>query len=362
MRQVFGWRSLVGSGLVLVGVLAVGCSTSDRPPISQLKQGLNLLDVRDPSWGMNAAFVKNDHVVYLETRLGSLKPDIYRQAWPNDPPNETDLRFLDQNGNTFYAQRGGDTFIDPTWQSDLDASVKAQLQINPADRAVDFELAKEAATAVGTAAPASFKSHVFYLKNFAAQAVPSKDPVMVAKAAELAKGITQEKPYAGWSSSGATWLETDLYSGSTGCFAWICTAKHSATIQWYSFDGWASYGIALNSCNHGRCYYDSGMSYQCYSTGGPFYYGSNISGEANSQYGGGTNIGGACLTPYSWNSGGYNHLCNDDAAYELWQAKSGSQWTSQGDGYSFVWYANANYACNCNNTGCDGDWSRPYCP
>ena len=67
MRQVFGWRSLVGSGLVLVGVLAVGCSTSDRPPVSQLKQGLNLLDVRDPSWGMNAAFVKNDRVVYLKT-------------------------------------------------------------------------------------------------------------------------------------------------------------------------------------------------------------------------------------------------------------------------------------------------------
>src|SRR6185503_7029389 len=116
---------------------------------------------------------------------------------------------------------------------------------------------------------------------------------------------------------------------------------------------------AMAACNHGRCPWDSGMGYNCYSSGGPFYYGAYVNGETISNS---TNITGACQTNYNWNSGGWDHLCNDDAAYELWQAKSGSSYTQQGDGYSFIWYANANYACTCSNTGCDGDWSAPYCP
>ena len=121
---------------------------------------------------MNAAFVKNDRVVYLETdRVAQAR---YLSSGVAERPGERDRPAVprSKNGHTFYAQRGGDTFIDPTWQSDLEASVKAQLEINPTDRAADFELAKEAATAIGTAAPASFKSHVFYLKNFAPRRCP----------------------------------------------------------------------------------------------------------------------------------------------------------------------------------------------
>ena len=56
------WR-LVGSGLLLGGL--VGCSNApSRPPITDLKEGVNLLDVRDPSFGMSAAYVKDQRVVF----------------------------------------------------------------------------------------------------------------------------------------------------------------------------------------------------------------------------------------------------------------------------------------------------------
>ena len=61
-------------------------------------------------------------------------------------------------------------------------------------------------------------------------------------------------------------------------------------------------------------------SYDCYSTSGVWRTIAQISGEQN----GSSSIGGGCLSSYSWNSGGYNHLCNDDSAYELWQVKNGS--------------------------------------
>jgi len=94
---------------------AIGCTSSatdTRPPISELKQGLNMIDIGDPSWGVAAAYVKDGHVVYLEQRLGALKPKAYRDESPEQPANEIDMRFVDETGKTFFVQRDGDTFVD----------------------------------------------------------------------------------------------------------------------------------------------------------------------------------------------------------------------------------------------------------
>src|SRR5438067_629360 len=122
-----GWQKLFGVGAVVMLAgssifFIAGCSDdakSERPPISQLKDGVNLLEVKDASWGVNAAFVKNNRVVYVQTRIGALKPDVYRQMDPNEPAYETDMRFVDGKGNTFYAQRGGDSFADASWEKDV---------------------------------------------------------------------------------------------------------------------------------------------------------------------------------------------------------------------------------------------------
>ena len=114
------------------------------------------------------------------------------------------------------------------------------------------------------------------------------------------------------------------------------------------------------------------MSYECYSQSGQWYSNVNLSAEAN----GTTSIGGGCLTSYSWDSGGYNHLCNDDSAYELWQVKNGNSgngnsYNTNGNGNTFMYNGpgtggdgtSVNYACTCAyNNGCNNDWSRPICP
>jgi hypothetical protein len=128
--------------------------------------------------------------------------------------------------------------------------------------------------------------------------------------------------------------------------------------MWTFNGGWQ---FAQNSCNHGRCYNASGMGYHCTSGSGSLAAASRtINGETNSNNVG---VSGGCSTPYKWLSGGYDHLCNSDGAYELWQAKSASRSTSRGDNYGFTWDNAGNYACNCNNNSdCDGDWNRPGCP
>ena len=151
----------------------------------------------------------------------------------------------------------------------------------------------------------------------------------------------------------------------------------------------ANGAAVINACNHGTCPGGSGLSKDCASTGGPFAYGVSVNGETQTgPSGSGDNTGG-CQTAYSWNSGGYDHLCNDDAAYELWETKVGQAWTNHGspnvgpgdpnsvhgDAIGFQWYGPSHcrgdacgqspsyFACDCQTfNGCSGDWNTPNCP
>jgi hypothetical protein len=367
--------SLLGASAM---VALLGCAEEKvnlRPPIGELHDGLNMIETSDPEWGIAGAFVKNARVIYFETRVGAPKPDVYRTAWPNDPASEIDMRFVDQNGLTFYVQRGGDNYVDPAWEDDVKATRAAVLTIDGRQRELDFEMAQEAAQAFGAAAPASLRDHTYQMSGFAAMLPPSQDAAMILRAQKISQEVRPEVPRAGFSYGAWSWLETDLYSANTGCFAWICWAKHSATLMWdyegyYNASGaWTPIGwvLAINACNHGRCYNELG--YNCYSQGG-WFWNATVNGEANHNS---TAINGACQTPYDWDSGGWDHLCNDDSAYELWQAKNGgtgsAAYGTGGDGYRFQWFnassskGNSYFACDCGSfAGCDNDWGRPSCP
>src|SRR3569833_3174076 len=106
-------------------ICAVGCTSSvdTRTPVADLNQGLNMLDTSDASWGVTAAYRENDHAVYLEQRVGAMKPQAYREEAPEEPANEIDMRFVDENGITFFVQRGGDGYVDPTWAQEVDDSL-----------------------------------------------------------------------------------------------------------------------------------------------------------------------------------------------------------------------------------------------
>ena len=348
---------------------AIGCTssaTNSRPTIDELKPGLNMIDTEDPTWGIEAAYVKDGHVVYLEQRLGALKPQAYRDEAPNEPANEIDMRFVDETGKTFFVQRGGDTFVDPTWSADINMSLK-----NPApdnDRVRDFEMARQAASLFAHAAPPALKPYAFHAEQYAARPAPSDDPEMIKKVDSIEASRPADSAYGNYGFGGSWWFEGDLYSKSTSCVFWYCPAKHSGVAIWAYQTTWQ---LAVLACNHGSCPGQSSMSYNCYSTSGVWRSDATLSVETN----GGSSIGGGCLTSYSWNSGGYNHLCNDDSAYELWQIKNGSpggySLDTNGNGYDFVYNGPGtggdggwvNYACTCAyNNGCNNDWSRPICP
>lgn len=378
------WSVVVGLGMGLLvsgyTLSIVGCSgaptSTYHPPASQLKDGVNILEARDPHWGMNAAFVESGRVVYVETRVGAPKPEVYRQSWPDDPGNEMDLRFVDQHGYTFFIMRGGDTLIDPQWSQELKTTKAQGLQVSGSERNLDWQIAQHAAKALSAALPKGFEDHTFHLASFAHRNPPALDPIMQAKETRIrATPLPDGRivPYGTDYVGDNVWLETDKYSGATGCFAWYCAASHSATYMWYYNGGW---NLAIDANNHGRD--PSQLGYDCYSNGG-WFSGVVLNGSTAGGVTGSGDGQGGCQTAYNWDSGGYDHLCNDDAAYELWQAKQGGQWTYQGfengDAIGFQWYGGSwcdgnncgqspsYFACDCQSfNGCSGDWNTPACP
>jgi hypothetical protein len=387
LQVLFG----VGAGLLVAGysLSMMGCSdapTTSHPPASQLQEGLNILDAHDAAWGFNAAYLKAGRVVYIESRMGQQKPEVYRNDSPDEPANEMDLRFVDQKDRTFWAQRGGDSWSDKTWSSQIGISQSIDPTLTLADRASDYDVAQEAARALVAALPAAYKDHSFHLGVFASMTPPTSDPKLLAKIQEFndKAPVPAEKPdqaYGYYASTSWTQVYAGKWSMPLVCILWTCAASHSA-VAMYSNPNVGYWQYVIAACNHGNCPGGSHMSDDCYSWngGGWFQYGVQMNGTTTSNLtGAGDGLGG-CQTSYNWDSGGYDHLCNDDAAYELWEAKSGSQWTykgfENGDAIGFQ-YAGAGYcrgsfcgggnpayfACDCQTfNGCSGDWNTPYCP
>lgn len=346
------------AALGVAGLLAACSSEGSQPDISELEQGLNVIDSSDPQWGLATAFVQGDNVVYFESRVGLTKPEVYRIVAPNEPQHEMDFRFVDRNGIIFYSQRGGDDFVDPTWAAEINEQKAAsKLYETSAEADANFRLAQLAVAAMNERLPRHFRDHLFDAQAVLTAELPSQRVKTLAPAAGQG-----EEAYFNWHSTGTgQWLRTKLYAGDSGCALWVCAAEHSATLMMKGPPS-STYVTYYNACNHGRCYNGSGMGYKCH-TGDTWTSNSTwMTGETN--HGANVAVSGGCATPYNWHSGGYDHLCNSDSSYEMWQSESGGYQTARGDHYSFTWDSNGNnYACNCNNNNdCDGDWGRPACP
>ncbi len=354
----------LGAGLFVAGYAVTslaGCSAaptaSSRPAASQLKEGLNILDAKDPSVGLSAAYLQNGRVVYVETRTGALKPEVVRNNDPEQPANEIDVRFVDENNLTFFAQRGGDSFADPTWHQDvLRAEGHVPVQ---GDRTLDFQIAAAAAKALSVAAPAGFEQHVFHLNAFAAMPNPANEPSMLKSRPRTAPPIDVQRPYASTWSGTAT-IATDKWSMPLVELTWFYAASHSATTIY------ANGGTVISACNHGNCPGGKHMSNDCTVSS---YEAATVTGETTSNLTGANDGTGGCQTAYDWDSGSGSHLCNDDAAYELYQAVHGT--TNQANFAvtgqsshcrgSLCGSSPSNYACNCANGACSGDWNTPNC-
>ncbi len=380
------WQTLLGlaAGALVAGYSVsslVGCSsnaptTSSRPTAAQLKEGLNVLEMKDPSFGLSAAYVQNGRVVYIETRVGALKPEVYRNDAPEEPAYEMDMRVVDQNNYTFFSERGGDNFVDPSWSADI---VRSYTPTAPdTNRALDMDIAHTAATALAAAAPASFKDHVFHLNAFVARANPLTDPTLLQKQAALeAKHANptaeQDRAYSGTYSNG-NWVEVyaEKWSRPTVELTWFYAASHSATTMYAYYSGASGWVQEISACNHGTCSGGSNMSADCYSwnsSSNVYAGGTTITGEVQGGVTGNNDGTGGCQTAYNWDSGSGSHLCNDDAAYELYQTVHGA---TNNVGWG-IWnqashcrgsdcgQSPSNFACNCAGSACDGDWNTPNC-
>jgi len=255
-------------------ICAVGCTTSadTRTPVAELNQGINMLDTTDASWGVSAAFREGDHAVYLEQRVGALKPQAYRDEAPNEPANEIDMRFVDENGKTFFVQRGGDAYVDTTWAQEITDSL-AHPAVD-ADRIRDFGLAQKAAGAFAkVATTAELAPFAFHAAQFAARPIPTQDPILTAKVAGIEASRPTETAYGNYGFGGSWFFEGDLYDKGTSCVFWYCPAKHSSVALFAYQTTWQ---LAVIACNHGTCARNSKKRYECYSDSGAWKTNANL--------------------------------------------------------------------------------------
>jgi hypothetical protein len=393
------WQTLMGLGAAVVVAgysftSLVGCASdatpaSSRPAASQLKEGVNILKADDASWGLNAAYVSGGRVLYIESRVGQLKPEVYRTDSPNEPKFEMDYRFVDQDNHTFMAQRGGDSFADPTWDAEITASRHLSHEAY-ASRASDMRLATEAATALAAALPPGFEDHAFHFAAIASHPAIPDDPQWQKQASVVVEPTVEERAQLAYGTDGYgsySIFNTNKWSKPTVELTWFYAASHSAGYQG-DYEGYFNsagtfvtigWVWMLSACNHGTCAYGgNGIGYDCYSQGSAWQYNTTITGSTAGGVTGSNDRLGGCQTAYNWNSGVGSHLCNDDAAYELWQSKNGSPGSDANGGSntggpnSFDAYMSSHCRgslCgqspswfSCGQYGPAGDWNTPNCP
>jgi len=320
--------------------MVVACENGvpTHPPASQLSPGLTVFDAK-PDFGINAAYVKNGRVIYIETRIGPTTPEAIRLNDPTAPLHEVDVRFVDQYGATFTAQMGGDGFIEQTWAAEMAAN--AGRAYTAAERTEDFVMSREAANAINAQMNAAMIEHVEpLLAN--TRVLPHEDPRLQARVKNLP--TTSEVGYTNYTHY------ADLYKK---CLVG-CLGEHAAAYAWDYNQSTGTYDWSLNTCNHGTC--AGSMSYYCTSSSVHTYQAqSYFTGDTTTSTG---SRNGACCTNYNWNPGSGQHNSNDDAFYEMQQIKNGSRGScsstsTYSDGCS------ATYSCASGNG--NGEFSGPCC-
>ena len=235
---------------IAITVLALGLTGCAMPGDSDLAQGLTVLDAEDTS--LAAAYRHGDAVIFLEVARGHATPDVYQQH-PGSPLFEVDARFVSDDGQVFYSQRGGDTWIDSAWGEDLEqqnqlapagpneelfdmaAAAVAVLDIEVAnqlgsDHATGLATELDAIRAIGAAAPATY-------------AIQRK---RVLEQQEIAYGGPGGED--SWASQSGGYFAMEVHSDTidwTFGLGW-----HSATRLFKWNDGWVS---VHDACNHGDC-------------------------------------------------------------------------------------------------------------
>ncbi|MCB9597731.1 MAG: hypothetical protein H6719_33750 [Sandaracinaceae bacterium] len=124
--------------VLVASVGLAGCAADES--VDGLPQGLTVLDAQAGS--LSLAYRSADVVIYMQAERGHETPEPYQLA-ENMPDWEVDTMFTDEAGFAFYTRRGGDGWVDPSWDDRLEPQNTLIPEV--ADNAVLYRLAGEAA-------------------------------------------------------------------------------------------------------------------------------------------------------------------------------------------------------------------------
>lgn len=278
------------------------------PKGDTIAEGLTVLPTTDDTH-LNIAYRRDNITIFLQANLGHVAPAPYQPA-EGPVRHEVDARFVADNGRTFYLQRGGDEWVDPTWGEDF-----ARDQATPMPSISNeklFVMAEEAANLLDTKAVAQLGTKVALhaqqldaLRTFGKVAVSQfalNKEMLVAHRAKVGETI-KEIPYgSGGPEDYGVYLGQNYYYIAVHRKSIYLFGEHSAT-QTNAWSGSAWY-VQVNMCNHGDC--AGSMGRKCLLQ----YY-----ERTNGGYGGFELQ--TCKTGYDAFSGGGGHNCHDDTRLQL---------------------------------------------
>lgn len=370
--------SIFGAGAMVMamGMGALqGCaadptsSESEKTTAAGLPQGLTVLPTTKEN-AINLAFKKGDNAIFIQALRGRATPPSY-QMTEGAPKFEIDARFVADNGRVFYSRKGGDEWIDPTWNDDF-ARYETMKPTRISNEAL-FQLATEAVKQFDVALPAQLgvqakvlAPELSALRTFGESAVARFGELKV-EHQKKAGVIANEVPYgtngpedADFALTAQNYYNVELHDQAID--ATLGIGRHSAT----RINVWGGSWLWVHDfCNHGSCAGDMGL--KCY-----VQYNEAIadvkSWTANT-----------CKTGYdAFSNDGHN--CHDDSRVQMsnfvyGKTNNGYQaWCADGDGNSDIssWPGDESGSPVCTSGGtkgynyagwCDYNYSDGYnCP
>ncbi len=315
---------------LFLSLFLISCTGADLDagaPASgaDLRQGVTLLDVQ-PGFSFTARFVKHDEVIFVQAVRGQRTPEIYQQD-PGSPRFEIDVRITDRDGRILYLRRGGDAFVDSTWQDEL--LLQDLLPPSAGSNEHLFAMIDEATDAIedellGMGHNVTLLDELAAVRGFARNAPAAYLQSQSQVTAEVAKhGFFNPELYEAGGGGSLAGEEADALSLSAGWYyaavhdkSTAIIARHSG-VRLHQLNGSGTFAY-YDFCNHGTCPAEMSQKCSLIKINRPAWYLP------------------ACSTPYDAFSDGGGHNCHDDARMQMASfvfgaSNNGSQWWCNGN-------------------------------
>jgi hypothetical protein len=303
--------------LPVVFLLSTGCGVggfSGEPGSGRNAQRNNGLVVQTMNAeGINAAYGEEDQgTIYLQVRRGAPLDETLRQAFPDSPAYEMDIRVASSNGEVYFEQHGGAMAQDMSWDSGMmdlewaneirDSEDASRSMAN--SRSVNVStLAERAIAEILRSASPAFQEEAKALQGFLSIVRDGADQFQQQDQATASE--SGDRAMASAPSNDSTYLQTaevyyyEMVINILG--VGVNVAVHHSGTRMISSSG--SFRKIVSNCNHGGCPGNPAMKYKCTTTG--VYRRSSYPSNGSCDW----------YSTYGFNPG--HHECNDDSQYQV---------------------------------------------